>query len=71
MPLPEGSAVTASARWVGSKSKSGMSARKDLCDGVRARSVGRVVDGDEFYQQIFDELERDLVGPVGNGVGGI
>ena len=31
----------------------------------------RVVDGDELYQEVFDELERDLVGSVGNGVGGI
>ena len=33
--------------------------------------MGRVVYGDEFYQEVFDELERDLVGSVGNGVGGI
>ena len=31
----------------------------------------RVVDGDEFYQQVLDEFERDLVGSVGNGIGGI
>ena len=31
----------------------------------------RVVDGDELYQEVFDELERDLIGSIGNGIGGI
>ena len=31
----------------------------------------RVVDSDELYQEVFDELERDLVGSVGNGIGRI
>ena len=33
------------------------------------RSVGGVVDGDEFDEEVFDEFEGDLVGAVGEGVG--
>jgi hypothetical protein len=34
-------------------------------------SVGSVVDGDEFDEEVFDKFQRNLVRAVGKGVGGV
>jgi len=36
-----------------------------------ARSVGRVVNGDEFDEKVLDKFERNLVRSVGHGICGV
>ena len=54
--LPDGNAVTASAMRVDSKSKSGMSARKDLVRQMTANS--RIFQGHSSFDRRF-EHERE------------